>query len=73
MLLNAPHVLKISSHPLLLMFHLSISGTLNVNINVSDFHNLIGIATKMYVPHVGFRNIKYRSFKHFHENAYIAH
>ena len=49
----------------------SLAGTLNTDIGVSDFHNMICVASKAYVPHNVKRTITYRSYKNFNENAYV--
>ena len=48
----------------------SVSSTFNIDIGLSDFHNVIGFATKMFVPDVGMRKISYRSYKHYDEDLY---
>jgi len=48
----------------------SVSSTFNVDIGISDFHNVIGFATKMYVPNTGRRKICYRSYKNFNDDLY---
>ena len=50
---------------------LSIADKCNVAIGISDFHHLIGVATKMHVQKRELRTIFYRSFKHFDENQYV--
>jgi len=49
---------------------LRISSHFNCSIGVSDFHNLICVATKMHAPIVGKRKIMYRSFKHFDDTKF---
>lgn len=48
------------------------SGSFNINIGISDFHNIIGAATKAHVPRKKVRTVSYRSYKHFNENDYQA-
>ena len=38
---------------------------------ISDFHNFIGVATKMYKPNNTVREITYRSYKRFNEISYL--
>ena len=42
----------------------------NSNVGISDFHHLVGFATKMHIQRRVFRSIMYRSYKHFDINAY---
>ena len=48
----------------------SFSGTLSVDIGVSDFHNFIGAASKMHAPDCVKRKINYRRMKDFDEKSF---
>jgi hypothetical protein len=48
-----------------------LTSTLNVCIGVSDHHNQIEAATRMYVPKIEKKVICYRSYKHFNESAFL--
>jgi len=45
--------------------------TLNIDVGISDCHNLVGIAVRTHVLKRGLRVISYRSYKSFDENSYI--
>ena len=45
-------------------------GSINMQCNISDFHNLIGTATRRYAPPQKPKRIFYRSYKHFSETDY---
>lgn len=47
------------------------AGVLNSICNLSDFHNIIGAATRRFAPSMIPRCIFYRSYKHFDESRYI--
>ena len=49
-----------------------LAGTINVSLGISDFHNLIGAATKMGLPNVAPKTVVYRSMKNFDEAAYVG-
>ena len=49
----------------------AISDKSNIAVGISDFHHLVGIATKMHVQMSGFRTIRYRSYKRFNHDNYI--
>ena len=49
-----------------------IASHMNVSIGVSDFHNFICAATRMYAPITTRRKIMYRSFKHFNDDNFNA-
>jgi hypothetical protein len=49
----------------------SITNTLNCNLGISDFHNMICGVTKMFTPSFKPTTIKYRSYKHFNEVSFI--
>ena len=66
---------KSTDHPTLLDVILtndsrSIKQTLNLSIGISDFHNYISAATRMFCPSNEPRMIYYRSFKKFDEESY---
>ena len=44
---------------------------MNINIGLSDFHNLVGVATRLAKPKSKPNKIVYRSFKHFSEEKYL--
>ena len=44
-----------------------VAGFLNVDIGLSDFHNLVAGATKMYIPKFVEQSFQYRSMKSFDE------
>ena len=48
-----------------------LTATLNANIGVSDYHNQIQAATKMYAPKSEKRVISYRTYKNFKEEDYL--
>ena len=41
------------------------SGKLNIDLGLSDFHNFVCVASKLFTPCESKRKIKYRSMKHF--------
>ena len=45
---------------------------LNVDIGTSDFHNFVGVASRVFAPRQIRRKIIYRSMKNFHEDAFRA-
>ena len=47
-----------------------VSSTLNTNIGISDFHNLVGFATRIHVPKAASNYVTYRSYKTFDENNF---
>ena len=47
------------------------AGVLNSDCQISDFHNIIGAATKRFAPSQRPRKISYRSYKHFDEDDYL--
>ena len=47
------------------------SATLNVCCDISDFHNIIGAATKRFAPSQKPRIIRYRSYKNFSESEFV--
>ena len=47
-----------------------VADKLNCNVGISDFHHLVGFATKLHVQRRVFRSITYRSYKHFDIDAY---
>ena len=47
------------------------SATLNVYCDISDFHNIIGAATKRFAPSQKPRIILYRSYKNFSESEFV--
>ena len=44
-----------------------VTSTVNLNTGVSDFHHLVGFATKITVPKTGNAFVTYRSYKKFNE------
>ena len=48
-----------------------LAAPMNVNIGLSDFHNLVGVATRLNKPKSEPSKIVYRSFKHFSEEKYL--
>ena len=46
-------------------------GSFNLNVGLSDFHNIIGAATKSHVPRNVERTVSYRSYKYFNERDYV--
>ena len=52
--------------------HRRYTGALNANFNLSDCHNLIGAATRLFAPIMKPRKIFYRSYKHFCEADYLT-
>lgn len=48
-----------------------VCSSLNVNIGVSDHHNMILMSTKMYAPKVGKKQIFYRTYKNFNEDSFL--
>ncbi len=48
-----------------------LASTLNINIGVSDHHNQIQAATKMYAPKTEKRIIHYRTYKTFNESHFL--
>ena len=48
----------------------SLSGTINTDIGLSDFHNVIAVATKLHAQPRIKRKVIYRSMKHFDENEF---
>ena len=48
----------------------SFSGAINVDIGSSDFHNFIGVASKMFAPLFLKRKLVYRSMKHFCDKSF---
>lgn len=48
-----------------------ICDTLNTNIEISDFHNIVCATTKMHVPKCSMPTFYYRSFKNFDEAQYM--
>ena len=49
-----------------------ISGKLNINIGISDFHHLTMACTKMHVPRSSLSKFQYRSMKNFNENDFLT-
>ncbi len=49
-----------------------ISSTLNVNIGVSDHHNITLAASKLYVKRQPKKQITYRSYKHLNDDDYLC-
>ena len=47
------------------------SAILNVCCDISDFHNIIGAATKCFAPSQKPRIIRYRSYKNFSESEFV--
>ena len=47
-----------------------ISGTLNTDIGLSDYHNLVAFSTKLHLPRLAQKVISYPSYKHFDEEIY---
>ena len=47
-----------------------IAGTLNTDIGLSDYHNLVAFSTKLHLPRLAQKVISYRSYKHFDEEIY---
>ena len=47
-----------------------VAGYLNIDIGISDFHNLVAGATKMYLPKFTEPSFQYRSMKHFNETHF---
>ena len=47
------------------------SATLNVCYDISDFHNIIGAATKRFAPSPKPRIIRYKSYKNFSESEFV--
>ena len=47
------------------------SGTFNTDLGISDFHNCIGVASKMHAPLKMKRKITYRRMKDFEESAFL--
>ena len=45
---------------------------LNVDIGTSDFHNFVGVASRVFAPRQIRRKITYRIMKNFHEDAFRA-
>jgi hypothetical protein len=43
----------------------------NYTCNLSDFHNIVGAATKLHLTKQQPQVIHYRSFKHFKESEFI--
>ena len=41
-----------------------IAGTLNTDIGLSDYHNLVAFSTKLHLPRLAQKVISYRSYKH---------
>ena len=48
----------------------SFSGVINVDIGSCDFHNFIGVASKMFAPVFVKRKVVYRSMKHFCDKSF---
>ena len=48
-----------------------LAGTINTDVGISDFHNLVGAATKLGFSPNGPKVITYRSMKNFNENDFI--
>ena len=48
-----------------------LTSVLNVSIGISDFHNFIGVATKMYKPNNTVREIAYRSYQRCNKISYL--
>ena len=48
----------------------SFSGVINTDIGSSDFHNFIGVASKMFAPLFPKRKLVYRSVKHFCDDLF---
>ena len=48
----------------------SFSGAINVDIGSSDFHNFIGVASKMFTPPFLKRKVVYRSMKYFCDKSF---
>ena len=49
-----------------------ISGKLNIDIGISDFHHLTLACTKMHVPRSSLPKFQYRSMKSFNENDFLT-
>ena len=47
-----------------------LAGSLNTNIDLSDFHNIIGTASKVHVDHMVKRTIIYRSYKNYNAESF---
>ena len=47
-----------------------VAATINVNTGISDFHHLVGFASKIHVPRMEKQVITYRSYKKFNENCF---
>ena len=47
-----------------------VSGTININTGVSDFHHLVGFSTKLQLPRVKKSKIIYRTYKKFDETLF---
>ena len=48
-----------------------VSSSVNSNMDISDFHNIVCIATKMHAPRSECRTIRYRSYKNYAEESYL--
>ena len=46
-------------------------GTLNSECNISDFHNMIGAATRRFAPSLKPHRIVYRSYKSFNDADFL--
>ena len=47
-----------------------IAGTLNTDVGLSDYHNLVALSTKLHLPRLAQKVKSYRSYKHFDEEIY---
>ena len=48
----------------------SFSGSFNVDLGVSDFHNCVGVASKMFAPNTTKRRVFYRSMRKFDQSEF---
>ena len=49
----------------------SFAGILNCDVGISDFHNIVCVATRINAPNANKRQIIYRSLKDFNEELFI--
>ena len=74
-LISLPTCFKSTENPSLIDLVLTnsprrFSSSFNLRNSISDFHNLVGCCTKLYVPQADKGDVVYRSFKHFNELQY---
>ena len=50
--------------------HRRLAGTLNTDMGLSDYHNLVAFRTKLHLPRLAQKVISYSSYKQFEEEIY---